>query len=157
MSLNGIFARPSDSMSLELIHRETGSVVESLPLTLATEEHRAFILATWVRSYAATARKVLNRAVYVQGEPRVAEKLWPKTYVLTSPDDNYTIHAWICCESGAGGTPGKLYHVYVIPELRRKGVAGALIRKLVGPKVEYAKPWPYDPPKSWVLNPYIVL
>jgi GNAT superfamily N-acetyltransferase len=138
-------------MSLELVHRESGSVVETLPLLPATEEHRAFILATWVRSYAATARKLVSRAVYTTGEPRIAERLWPKTYVLVSPDDSYTIHAWITCE------PGKLYHIYVIPELRRKGIADALIRKLVGHKVEYAKPWPYDAPKSWTFNPYLVV
>lgn len=151
MSLTGIFARLSSDMHLELVHRETGKVVERLPVVPATEEHRAFILATWVRSYASTARKLLSRAVYTAGEPRVAERLWPKTFVVTSPDDSYTIHAWVC------GEPGKLYHCYVIPQLRRKGIAGALIEGLCGRNVEIARPWPYEANPRWTLNPYLLV
>lgn len=152
MSLNGIHARPSsDLQSVELVHRESGKVVESLPIRPATEEHRAFVLATWVRSYANTARKVMSRATYTEGEPKIAERLWKKSYVITSPDDDYTIHGWICAERG------KLYHMYVIPELRRKGISSALISVCVGPKVEYARPVPYAVPKSWSFNPYMLL
>lgn len=152
MSLNGIYARPSAStFSVELVHRESGKVVETLPIRPAQEQHRAFILATWVRSYAATARKMLTRAVYVAGEPKIAERLWPKAMVITSPDDDYTVHGWICAEEG------KLYHMYIIPELRRKGIAGALIQLAVGPKVEYARPWPYEPPRHWNFNPYLLV
>lgn len=152
MSLTGVYARPSESMqSVELVHRESGKVVETLPIRPAQEQHRAFILATWVRSYAAVARKTLSRAVYVAGEPKIAERLWSKAYVITSPDDDYTVHGWICAERG------KLYHMYVIPELRRKGIAGALITSAVGPKVEYARPWPYEAPKAWTFNPYLLV
>ena len=149
--MTGIYARPCEDLSLELVHRESGKVVEKLPIRLAQEEHRAFILATWVRSYASHARKAVPRSAYAEGEAKLAERFWPKTFVVTSPDDDYTIHAWICCE------PGHLYHVYVIPELRRKGIADSLVRKLVGGKVQYARPWPYDVPRNWTFNPYLWL
>lgn len=152
MSLSNVSAKLSDDSSkLLLIHRESGKVLEELPLKLATPTHRSFILATWVRSYASTARKVLSRTVYNAGEPSLAEAHWDKCLVVTSSDDEYTVHAWVCIKDGG------LIHCYVVPELRRKGIARALIRGFCGPNVQYARPWPFDVPKTWTFNPYLLV
>jgi GNAT superfamily N-acetyltransferase len=154
MLSNAIVPRLSVSTSpgLSLVHKDTGKVLETLPILPAQETHRNFILATWVKSYAPTARRLLSQAVYAEGETRLAESLWQKSHVLTSKDDDYTIHAWVC------GEPGKLYHCYVVPALRHRGVAKALIELACGTTLRFAKPSPLATHRpGWTLDPYILV
>lgn len=123
----------------------------ALPILKAQPQHRSFIISTWVKSYAHIARKLLKQAVYNAEEPKLAEALWQHSSVVVSPSDDYTVHAWVC------GDIGKLYHCYVIPELRAKGVAKALIEGVCGNVLQYARPWPFPVERSgWQFNPYLL-
>jgi hypothetical protein len=164
-TLRGLSAEVLTSGSdteLVLRHLETGKTVEMLPVRKAQESDRSFILATWVRSYAPVARRTrvtigtapsvgLEEGVYLAGEPSVAESHWKNSVVLGSPEDEFTIHGWVC------GGKGTLYHCYVPPDLRRQGIAKALILHVCGPTLEYARPWPFPKvPSGWKLNPYLL-
>lgn len=120
----------------------------------AKEIHRAFILATWIRSYIPVLRKRFGLAdpdVLSQEEAKQAETLWEQTQIVGSEDDDFTVHAWVC------GSPGRLDYVYVPPELRRKGLAGALIKHVCGHTYEYGRPWPFKGnPNGGRYNPYII-
>ncbi len=126
----------------------------------ATNETRNFILATWVRSYEAANRRVgiggfgstlrVKSDVYRAGETAVAEALWELSKVVVG-QDGYTVHGWICA------TPGRLYHVYVPPGLRRCGVAKGLIEAYAGKEYMVQKPWPYSTPAGHTVtyNPFL--
>lgn len=129
-----------------------GEVLEKLPLIQAEDSHRSFILATWVRSGAPLARRMgIPTSVYLKHEPEAAERLWKGCKVLVDPEDSFVVLAWVC------GGPGKLYHVYVTPDFRKLGVATALIEDVCQSKsLEIPRPWPYQTPKGWQWNPYLL-
>jgi hypothetical protein len=130
---------------LQLLSRQTNHVLETLPIVKANNDHRSFILSTWVRSYETHARRLsigpancrIEPQDYRDGESRAAEKHWDKTHVVTGAD-GFTIHAWICAKEGA------LWHVYVPPNLRLSGVAKALISSVAGNNYCVSKPMPYQ-------------
>lgn len=159
MSCTVISLGPMDSgpHHLRLIDGEEET---TLPIQKATSEHRNYILGTWVKSYANTARQMTVGSMkgtaltvppetYLANEPRVAEKLWDKCFVVTGPD-GYTIHAWVCVHENT------LYHIYVPPQLRSKGIATALIDWLVTGDYMVARPWPYKQglPGTASFDPY---
>lgn len=127
----------------------------------AEERHRSFILATWVRSIASTVRKTrvisgpanlgLSNQIFLTEEPKLAERFWAHSWVVTPEDDENVIHAWAC------GKPGTLYHAYTPPDLRRVGVCRSLVTYICGEgMVQYGKVLPFaHQPKRWVYNPYI--
>lgn len=117
-----------------------------LSIVQATQEHRSFIISTWVRSYQAEARKWMPRDMYNAEDAAVAERMWDKCHVVTS--DGYTIVAWVCAHNGV------LHHCYVIPDMRRKGVCRALTDHLLGTTVTIARPWPFPKPAGWRYNPF---
>ncbi len=121
--------------------------LERLPILTATAEHRSFILSTWVKSYRAHARKQGLGQFYDKHEPEVAESRWQDCYVV-SDDGGFTVHAWVC------GRDGQLWHVYVVPELRRLRIATRLIEFSTGELKEYARPWPYSAHAR--VNPYLL-
>lgn len=134
----------------------TGDVLEELPIVPAKPEHRAYILSTWVRSYESMARRLLVAGMrfpteeYRNGESRLAEAHWDKAKVVVSSADEFTIHAWVCAE------PGRLFHVYVPPALRRSGVARALVESTAGKDYVVHKPWPSIPRgHSVAWSPYV--
>lgn len=122
-----------------------GDPLVELPIVAPTQEHRSFILATWVKSYEAMARKLGWGEFYKRNEPRMAEACWQDGWVLTD-EDGFTVHAWVC------GYDGLLRHVYVTPQLRQCRIATRLIDFATGGLKEYARPWPYTPHAR--LNPY---
>lgn len=117
----------------------TASVIQSLPIVYASEEHRNFIISTWVKSYDprhadASLRSSLRsnpsllspkKAAFKESEAKLAEKLWSKCNVLTD-ESGYTVHAWVC------GLHGLCYHFYCTPELRGIGIEGQLIEYCCG-------------------------
>ncbi len=109
----------------------------TLPLEMATDAHRSFILATWVKSYQGMARKQGIQEFYAKYEPAIAESRWQDCWVLTD-EDGYTVHAWVC------GHAGDLWHCYVVPDLRRLRIATRLIEHACGTLQAYARPWPYS-------------
>ncbi len=130
-----------------LSSKASSKIIERLPIVIATQEHRNYILSTWVRSYEAYARKVVVSGgasgtihvpsdTYRSGESAVAELHWEKCHVVTGTD-SYTIHAWVCA------TKGNLWHVYVPPQLRGKGIAKGLVGRFAGSHYLVSKPLPY--------------
>ena len=132
----------SGDLALLQLVSQSGDLLESLPVIPALHDHRNYILSTWIKSYEATARKLcpfglgFNVADYRKGESELAERVWPEAYVITSADDTFTVHGWVC------GVPGKLYHVYVPPKLRNRGIAKGLVSLACGNTYSVHKPWP---------------
>jgi hypothetical protein len=160
--LKGLSATVSLDGYLNLIHRETQEVVESLPIREPEQQDRSYILSTWVKSYAPVARRIrvvagtapsigLESEVYLKEEAKIAEAVWQKGLVLGSKDNGFTIHGWV------SGYPGALLHCYIPPELRRQGICKALISHLCGNTLQYARPWPFNHvPSGWTYNPYLL-
>ncbi|MDD5374441.1 hypothetical protein [Acidithiobacillus sp.] len=149
MTLRETCARLSTSGSLktvQLIHRPTGEILQELILRPAKEEHRSFLISTWLKSYRPQARRLGFQTQYDIHEPPIAESRWQDCTVATD-DDGFTVYAWVC------GYPSQLFHVYVVPELRNIGVARALILDACGERPEHARPWPY---KNRFVNPYLL-
>lgn len=132
-----------------ILLQKNGVTLESLRLMPAEAQHRNFILSTWVKSYAAQARKQGVREFYERHEPAVAESLWDACVVATD-DSGYTVHAWVCVTGD-----GQLVHCYVVPELRKLRIATRMIEYTCpnGLK-EYARPWPYSAHAR--VNPYLL-
>jgi hypothetical protein len=150
--------------AIQLVHNESKKVLETLPIRPMGPEHRSFVLSTWVKSYLPYAKRLegISKEVYLRCEPRTAERCTSLgiTQVVTTPDDAYTVLAWVCGETGT------LYNIYVIPEFRRMRLAGALIRLAcdVGGgdegtlEVEIARPWPFPTGPRGIrfqYNPYL--
>lgn len=133
--------------SVKLLSVPEGKVLESLPIVRANESHRNFIISTWVRSYEPHIRKLrigptdvrISTEAYRAGEAKVAERHWDKSFVVTSGDDNFTIHGWICAQEGY------LWHVYVPPLIRSHGMAKGLVSAYAGLDYNLHKPWPKQP------------
>jgi GNAT superfamily N-acetyltransferase len=123
--------------------------LESLLIVPATDAHRSFIIGTWVKSYQAQARAQSIEAFYSKNEPAIAESRWDDAWVLTD-EDGFTVHAWVC------GNDGRLYHCYVVPQLRKLRIATRLIEFACGADgvKEYARPWPYGAHAR--VNPYLL-
>ncbi len=150
MTLNSFFASVSDN-GLQLFSRQTKALLQTLPIVKATDEHRSFIISTWVKSYEPHVRKLaislpggpvlrLDPKAYRTGEARAAERHWDKSHVITGSDaDVYTIHGWVCAEEG------KLWHCYVPPALRSAGVAKGLVERFASRNYHVSKPWPNQP------------
>jgi hypothetical protein len=122
--------------------------IHELRILPASQEHRNYIISTWVRSYLPTVRKLtiqgpqpgirmrFDETAFRASESKRAEGLWVHTSVVSGVDDTYSVHAWVAAE------PGKLYHVYVPPGLRGIGIARALIEATAGTKYTVSKPMP---------------
>ncbi len=147
MSLNGVLSSLSNDGSPAILLQKDGQTLETLPIVDAKHTHRSFIISTWLKSYESQARKQGLREFYSRHEPAVAESHWEGCKVLTD-DGGFTVHAWVC------GTDGKLWHCYVVPELRRLRLATRLIEYACGPLKEYARPWPYSAHAK--VNPYLL-
>lgn len=140
----------SGAPCLDLV--KNGNVLETLPVVPATQDHRSFILATWVRGALPSAKLAgVQKAIYLVEEPRVAESKWQDCMVVVDPADQFVVLAWICVS-----TDGTLYNVYVTPDFRRMGILKSLIGGLVGPDVpvHHVRPLTFPAPKHWVYNPY---
>lgn len=152
MSLKDVSATLSTSGSPAILlnHIPTQKVLQSLLLTQAKSEHRSFILGTWVKSYRPTARKLGLGEHYDRYEAPIAESRWQDCWVATD-EDGYTVYAWVC------GDASGLWHVYVIPELRHRGVASCLQLHACGNYTpDLARPWPGRNPGTAKVNPYLL-
>ncbi len=147
MSLKGVSSQLCRSGSPTIVLVKEDKELETLPILPANHDHRSFILSTWVKSYRSQARKQGIGQFYDKHEPEVAEARWQDCWVV-SDDGGFTVHAWVC------GRDGQLWHVYVVPELRRLRIATRLIEFATGEMKEYARPWPYSAHAR--LNPYLL-
>jgi hypothetical protein len=143
LTLNSFYASVSKT-SVKLISSESGKVLETLEIGPAKDEHRNFIISTWIRSYESELRKAhcyagaqdfrLDRGSYSAGEGGVAERCWKESQVVTSPTDGYTVHGWICTEGG------HVYHIYIPPSLRGIGLGRGLLEAFAGTAYTTHKP-----------------
>ncbi len=147
MNWKGVYATLSCDGTPQILLKREQDTLASLPICKATNEHRSFILSTWVKSYANQARNQGIQQFYAEYEPAIAESRWMDCLVVTD-DTGFTVHAWAC------GHRGQLWHCYVVPELRRLRVATTLIQHACGQLAEYARPWPYSAHAR--VNPYIL-
>lgn len=130
----------------------------------ATKEDRSFIISSWVKSYAQINRKLrivfndnsnysLTRMasddVFDAHHPLIAEAMWCEAKVLKGDLNDHTNYGFIVTEQ-----PSTLHYVYVVHELRRLGLADAMIRLEIGKYVENTHIWPYGKRESWKFNPY---
>lgn len=136
----------NDGLPFIQLTSHQGKPLEDLPIAPPQQQHRAFILSTWMKSYEAMARKNGWGQFYKEHEPKIAESRWRDGWVVTD-DDGYTVHGWVC------GYDGKLWHVYVVPQLRRCRIGTRLIEFATGGLKEYAKPFPYAAHAR--VNPYL--
>lgn len=147
MSLNGVSSVLSSDGTRAILLMKDGKTLETLPVLQANESHRSYILSTWVKSYESQARRQGIREFYSKHEGAVAERLWQDCLVLTD-DSGFTVHAWVC------GSSGRLWHCYVVPELRKLRIATRMIELATGGLKEYARPWPYSAHAR--VNPYLL-
>ncbi len=145
--MKGVSSQLSKSGSPAILLVKDSKTLETLPIVQATSEHRNFILSTWVRSYESQARSQGIGPQYAKHEPAIAESRWGDCLVVTD-DGGFTVHAWVCAGEGA------LFHVYVVPELRKLRIATRLIEFASGGLKEYARPWPYAAHAK--VNPYLL-
>ncbi len=132
--------------TVQLVHRPTGEILQELSLSPSASDHRSFIISTWLKSYRPLARRQGIQTQYDLYEPAIAESRWQDSTVLTD-EDGFTVYAWV------NGSGGKLFHCYVVPELRRLGVAKAMILDACGERPEHARPWPFQ---NRFVNPYLL-
>lgn len=145
-NVSSVLSSDGTHPTLQLVKDDV--VLETLRIIPAEQQHRSFIIGTWVKSYESQARKQgIPKDVYAKHEPPIAESRWQDCKVLTD-DDGYTVHAWVC------GGDGDLYHCYVVPELRKMRIATRLIEHATGGLKFYARPWPYAAHAR--TNPYLL-
>jgi len=147
VSLKGVVASLAKEGPPAILLQKDEATLETLPIVRAQLEHRSFVLATWVKSYEAAARKQGYAEFFKREEPRIAEALWDKCWIATD-DTGYTVNGWVC------GRSGQLYHCYVVPQLRRLRIATRLIEHSCGVLKEYARQWPYAAHAR--TNPYLL-
>lgn len=90
---------------------------------------------------------------------RIPERLWKNAFVLRDED---AAHGYVVPELEAGPiTPEAGYrtchYTYVPPDLRRLGLAKAMIEATCGKLVTITSPWPYNMPSTWRYNPYAAM
>jgi len=115
---------------------------------------RAFVLSTWIRSYAERVRGIVRRDVYLAHEPALVERLLASSRALVacSASHEATIHGW-CVVAPSSRV---LHYAYTPPELRRLGLARELIRAAFGTyptRLETSHRWPWASPR-FVFVPY---
>lgn len=121
---------------------------EQLLLRPAKVTDRAFVFATWMRSYRQTQHLVEYES-YHRGQVRRVERLWDRARIICREPSPDTIHGWVC------GDTGLLHYVYVPPDLRGRGLAREVVRAVCGPKLEFTHRWPFDTlPQGWRPNEY---
>ena len=160
--------------SLRLKAKGTDRVLQELPIIDAKEEHRNYIISTWVRSFETIARRMvvssgaslvhLDAAGAKAGESRLSEFHWDKSKVIVSPDDDYTIHGWFSfgvlpggslLDTGSSGINGLLRHCYVCPSFRGNGICRVVVEHYLGRAYRVSKPWPKTPTGHYVTwDPY---
>lgn len=146
-NVSSVLSSDGTQPTLQLVKDDV--VLETLRIIHAEQQHRSFIIGTWVKSYESQARKQgVPKDVYAKHEPGIAESRWDDCWVLTADADGYTVSGWVC------GLNGALWHCYVVPELRKLRVATRLIEHATGGLKEYARPWPYA--QHARLNPYLL-
>lgn len=122
----------------------------------ANQQHRSFVLSTWIRSYRDAYLGPISYNDIHKYESKFAEQAFELGMVFVQSSDGFTVNGWVC---GKITSPQVLHWVYVPPELRGMGVASSMIRDIYGkihPQVSRCPRRNSKLPISrW--NPYLVL
>lgn len=115
----------------------------------------AFVMSTWMRSYAGRVQGIVRKDVFHEHHRRLAERLIAseRVTVACSPTSETTIHGWCC----TGNASPVLHYAYVPPELRRVGLAREMIRSSLGAypeRIDASHRWPW-PSQRFVFVPYL--
>jgi hypothetical protein len=96
---------------------------EDFVLIKADRLHENYVFSTAIHSVWDIVKGMgLNRQLVAAGVRSTLEALMCGVHVLVSAPTSPTVHAWIC------GEPGTLYFVFVPFELRRQGIASAMVK-----------------------------
>lgn len=98
----------------------------SLLLRPATPTDHGYVYSTWLRSYRQMHIECVPADEWFEGQRRVIRDLMPMVQVAAVAGASTTAHGWIC------GTKGVVHYAYVPIELRRKGLAKALVEAVAG-------------------------
>lgn len=159
MSLKDVSAKLSDN-GLKLLLNKDDKTLAELDVGYAQNAHRNFIISTWVKSISPDFG--VHRTVHNAMEAELAEVNWDKSIVVTSGDDKFTVHAWLC----AGVVPHilgstVLLQAYVQPDLRQKGVLKAILERFANGDIVYPRQLPNtltwsSTANKWTYNPYLL-
>ena len=157
MSLKDVSAHLSDDGLKLLLTKESKTLAE-LDVGYAQDAHRNFIISTWVKSISPDFG--VHRSIHNAMEAELAEVNWDKSLVVTSGDDRFTVHAWMCVRA-ISPEYVVLLQAYVQPDLRHKGVLKAMIEDLGGETIVYPRQLPNNltwstTANKWTYNPYLL-
>lgn len=110
-----------------------------------------YVASSWCASYRRVAPHRMPVGLWGEGQRRIIRDLAPLTVALVAPDAPHTIHAWVCA------SPGVLHYVFVALELRRLGIAKALVEATAGRTGHYTHHKPKELAKAFggfSFNPY---
>lgn len=159
MSLKDVSAKLSDD-GLKLLLNKDDKTLAELDVGYATDAHRNFIISTWVKSISPDFG--VHRSIHNAMEAELAEVNWDKSIVVTSGDDRFTVHAWMCVAVDPHDiNSAVLLQAYVQPDLRQKCVLKAMIEDLGGEKIVYPRQLPNNltwstTANKWTYNPYLL-
>lgn len=141
-------------MTAETIPTELPEVV----LREARDSDKAFLISSWLRSFAASKLALLaDSDAYFQGYRPLVEAALSRSRVLVACQkaDPDAIVGWVAVEPG--DVP-RLHYVYVKHPFRRFGIAKRLVAPLLGAAVTYTHETPVlrrlTVPKGWRYNPF---
>lgn len=156
MSLKDVSAKLSDN-GLKLLLNKDDKTLAELDVSMADDPHRSFIISTWVKSISPDFG--VHRTVHNAMEAELAEVNWSRAIVITSGEDKFTVHAWVCVQHVQGQKV--LLQAYVQPDLRQKGVLKAILERFANGDLVYPRQLPNtltwsSTANKWTYNPYLL-
>jgi hypothetical protein len=110
-----------------------------------------YVTSSWCASYRRIASHHMPVGLWGEGQRRIIRDLAPQTLALVAPAAPHTIQAWVCA------SPGVLHYVFVGLELRRLGIAKALVEATAGRTGHFTHHKPKELAKAFAgftFNPY---
>ncbi len=132
----------------------------SIKIRKAGEGDKAFVLATWLRSYYNGSQfgSEITPHVYFKWHHALCEAFWirPTAYALIAcnPDDENQIYGWAAMEQSLHGH--LVHYVYVKPAFRQMGIAKALLPDSAAVSTHITRMAKRLFPSNYVYNPYLI-
>ena len=126
----------------------------------ANESDKAFVLATWLRSYynGSSFGAELLPSVYFKWHHALLEAFWdrPTGYVMIAcnPEDEHQIYGWAALEQSLHGQLA--HYVYVKPAFRQMGISKALLPTVETVATHVTRLGKRLFPQHWTYNPYLI-
>lgn len=113
-----------------------------------------YVASSWCSSYRRIAPLGMPVGLWSEAQRRIIRDLEAQTVALVDPSAPNTIQAWICA------SPGVVHFVFVGLELRRLGIAKALVDAVAGRSGHYTHHKPKELAKAFAgftFNPYALV